>query len=398
MSDAAAPAPTPVILVVEDEATTRAALLSTLRRRSWRVEAAGDGAAGLARAREIRPDLIVSDYAMPGMDGFELCRQVKADPALAGSLFIILSGMSERGLAARGLEQGVDDVVRKPLDAEELLARASAMLRLKARHDRLRADKAALQSLHGELGRSFDQLLQLLVHLIDLGRPGAADRGLRVAALARTLAQQLEVPEKLTAEMEIAARLLEIGALVSGEHLAAPEERLDPLLRRWTVVSRTVLNEVDRLTDVAQLVEAVSEHWDGTGFPGHFQKGQIPLRARILRVAADFTALSEQMATAAAINRVALHSGTWYDPIVVQHLQQAVGHDDADPVPRPRRRFVPVGELAPGMVLCDELRTASGAMLLAPGATITPGILSVILRRHVNDPVLEGPWVALAAQ
>lgn len=385
------------ILLVDDDPTTLAHFKAVLEHEpALRVATAIHGKDGLARAREILPDLIISDYMMPEMDGFEFCQRVKQEPALEGCLFVVLSGFSDTSLKVRGLNLGVDDYLTKPIEIPELIARVRASLRIKRLQDELRHGKSELERLHGELGDSFDGLLHLLIHLVDLGLPGAADRGKRLTALSRQVGERFEVPVELLADLELAAQLHEVGKVVDAAHhaLGAPAQPD----WHYAVVTASLLEQVARLRGAAELIGGMFENWDGTGMPNHFVSGQIPLRARILRIATDFYRLVDGdgrrggLAPDAAIEVLKEHSGTWYDPLAVVHVESIV-------LDRPRSEWrtsrvqVGVDQLHEGMVLAADLSTSSGVKLLAKGATVTASMLDVIQRRHLADPIIDGVWI-----
>ncbi|HXE56790.1 MAG TPA: response regulator [Gemmatimonadales bacterium] len=382
------------ILVVEDAPEIATAFRDLLvRRGGHRVETAADGTTALALARTLLPDLILSDYAMPGMDGFELCRRAREDPALAGTMFLIVSGVSEVPRKVEGLAIGVDDYVTKPVDPDELLARVQALLRTKRLADELRAEKAEEARLRAALEQAFDQLLALLLRLVDLHSPGAADRGRRLARVALDLADRFEVPAELLRDLELAALLQEVGRVVLPGAPAAGDRDA------WPEVAATqaLLRGVDRLTGAAELLGAICENWDGTGLPDRRQRGDIPLRSRILRAARDFFVELDRLgpgpeAAARALAAIATHRGTRYDPLVVAHLEAVV-----TAIPegnwRATRRRLPVEALEAGMVLADDLTTSAGVKLLSRGAALTPSSLEIIRRRHQTEPFVHGVWV-----
>lgn len=385
----------PVVLVAEDDAELRRVFLRLLGERGdWRVIDAADGLEALAIARSQLPDLVIADYMMPGLDGIALCRAIKATPALEGTMVMVLSGVARTEDRVAGLQQGVDAFATKPVDASELLALARALMRVKTAHDALRRETAARLDAAAALERGFDQLLHLLVHLLDLARPGAEERGRRLAEAAMSLGERCEVPPVFRRELELAALLWEIGDLgatrTSSQELAHDE----PPWRR-AVIAREVLADVERLRPVAELVNCIYEHWDGTGWPGHMQRGQIPFRSRLLRVLIDWFALRDQGLTAeAAHEKLMEHSGTHYDPALLVVLGGWL--QGAAPASH-LRQFVPVDELQVGMVLADDLCTSSGVLLLTSGTTITAGSLPFIQRRHASDPILTGPYVRPAS-
>jgi two-component system phosphate regulon response regulator PhoB len=119
----------PEVLVVEDEPDIQALIVHHLTRDGFRCRTAADGAEALARLRAGVPDLVVLDLMLPGMDGLELTRRVRADPAWAGLPIIMLTAKADEVDRIVGLELGADDYVAKPFSPKELLARVRAVLR-----------------------------------------------------------------------------------------------------------------------------------------------------------------------------------------------------------------------------------------------------------------------------
>src|SRR3954452_22656721 len=126
------------IVVIDDNANDVQVTRRFLERRGFVVSAATSGAEGLAIARTITPDAFVVDYRMPLMDGFEVTRQIKADPALQTIPVLLLTGADSAQFVVDGLGAGADDFVTKGSDLEILLARLQALLRVKAYQDQLR--------------------------------------------------------------------------------------------------------------------------------------------------------------------------------------------------------------------------------------------------------------------
>jgi DNA-binding response OmpR family regulator len=114
------------ILVVEDEPTVSDVVARYLRREGYQVDAASDGVEGLRLALERQPDLVVLDVMLPGLDGLEVCRQLRATRQTP---VIMLTARAEDGDAVVGLALGADDYVRKPFSPPELVARVKAVLR-----------------------------------------------------------------------------------------------------------------------------------------------------------------------------------------------------------------------------------------------------------------------------
>ena len=116
------------ILIAEDSATQAEQLKYLLEQEGYTVRAAANGRLALAAARKHKPMLIVSDVVMPEMDGYALCKAVKADPQLRDVPVIILTTLSSIQDIAMGLECGADNFLRKPYDPKGLLARIDNLL------------------------------------------------------------------------------------------------------------------------------------------------------------------------------------------------------------------------------------------------------------------------------
>jgi response regulator RpfG family c-di-GMP phosphodiesterase len=259
-------------------------------------------------------------------------------------------------------------------------------------------DWEAVERAQQTTGVNLDHLVDLLCKLVDLGRPGAIERGRRLAGSAVQLAERFEIPAGFLRNLGLAARLHEIGMLV--------ERPTRPGLAssvtddwRYTVVSKLVLEQVEALHGVAELIEGMRENWDGSGYPGRLQRGQIPFRSRILHVLIDFYAQLDRAAAEgrpisgeAAVAVLEEHAGTWYDPVVVAQLSAMVG-GMPETSSGPARLVLPVSELDVGMVLAEDLCTSSGIKLLVRGSALTRGTLDIIQQRHQSDPILAGAWV-----
>ncbi|NOZ62348.1 MAG: response regulator [Calditrichaeota bacterium] len=111
------------ILIIEDSLTMQRILSFVLEREGYDVEIAGNGVEGLEKARAIKPDLIFTDLMMPVMDGFEVCRQIRADDSLKDTIVIILTGRGQDSDVEKGLQMGADDYLMKPFDPPKVVER-----------------------------------------------------------------------------------------------------------------------------------------------------------------------------------------------------------------------------------------------------------------------------------
>jgi class 3 adenylate cyclase len=153
--------PDPLILVVDDLPQNIRLLDAVLSPRGFRVATASSGEEALAVLSKEDPDLVLLDIRMPGMDGYEVCRRIRADPrtAFLPVIMITASAGEER---IRAIESGADDFVQEPFDQAELLARVRSLVRVKRYHDTIENQAAELARWNRELEqRVQDQVEQL---------------------------------------------------------------------------------------------------------------------------------------------------------------------------------------------------------------------------------------------
>jgi two-component system sensor histidine kinase/response regulator len=155
----------PLILVVDDEPSNVDVLCDLLEALDYRTVGAGSGDAALALARDREPDLVLLDIMMPGMDGLEVCRRLKADAATASIPVVFVTALSDAEDRARGIEAGGDDFLTKPFSRPVLVARIRSLLRLKAAQDQLAESYRRLRALESLK----DDLTRMVVH--DLKSP-----------------------------------------------------------------------------------------------------------------------------------------------------------------------------------------------------------------------------------
>lgn len=127
-----APPPAARILVVDDDESVRLVFVELLRREGFQVIEARNGREALGIAREQRPDLVLLDVRMPGLNGYEVCKQIKADPKLPDTFVVLVSGQTtDESPESWGLNTGADEYIVKPVRPHEFLARVKFTLRLR---------------------------------------------------------------------------------------------------------------------------------------------------------------------------------------------------------------------------------------------------------------------------
>jgi signal transduction histidine kinase len=137
------------ILIVDDEPAAIATIEIILAGEGYQLESAGDGRGALEKADAFLPDLILLDALMPGMNGFDVCRRIRATPRLAEVPILILTALDDRDSRLQGIEAGADDFITKPVDRQELRLRTHSILRL----NRYRTLLDQREDLHEMAGR-----------------------------------------------------------------------------------------------------------------------------------------------------------------------------------------------------------------------------------------------------
>nr|WP_211193786.1 ATP-binding protein [Pyxidicoccus fallax] len=240
------------VLLADDNADLREYIAGLLRP-SFDVEAVADGEAALSRAREHRPDLILSDVMMPGLDGFSLLREVRADAGLRAVPFILLSARAGEEASVGGLEAGADDYLVKPFGSRELLARVRSMLEL-ARMRREAARQEALAVSLKEAVRARDEFLSVASH--ELKTPLAGFR-LNLDLLQRGLSAETK--------SRVGERFAAAGRQV--QRLASLVETLLDVSHATTGRLQLMLDTVDLAPLVTEAVARMREELERAGSP-----------------------------------------------------------------------------------------------------------------------------------
>ncbi len=288
------------VLVVDDIPANVKLLEARLSAEYFEVLAAQNGAQALSICAQGLCDVVLLDVMMPGMDGFEVCRRLKADPATAHLPVVMVTSLDQSSDRLRGLEAGADDFLGKPVDEMALIARVKSLARLKVSLDELRnrrsaaARMGATATLSAVLGDAGEQGRILLVddrassiermvgalrnrHKLDVERDPAragqtaAQRdyellivslglsdydGLRVCGQLRSLDRTRHTPILLVAEQEDRAKVLRGLELGANDYVLRPVDRNELVARVRTLVRRrryaeALRNEMQSSIDMA---------------------------------------------------------------------------------------------------------------------------------------------------
>ena len=144
--------PKPIILIADDTLTGRRAIASALDEKEYELSLASNGKEALDLADKLEPDVILLDVMMPGLSGYDVCRQIRSNPALREVPILMITSLTEREERLRGIASGADDFISKPFDAVELNARVHTITRLN-RYRKLKDKNRQLTSIKRDLAR-----------------------------------------------------------------------------------------------------------------------------------------------------------------------------------------------------------------------------------------------------
>jgi CheY-like chemotaxis protein len=213
------------LVVVEDDLIVRTLLSKRLQSAGHFVEAAGDGREGLDIVRRVQPDLILTDWMMPEMDGPTLIKALRADAALRRTYVILLTCKDERTDRVTGLELGADDYLVKPWADDELLAHVRSGLRIQAlqRELALVERKSALLTMAATLGHEINNPLTVLAAAILMARQNPP-RGEALTEFLERCQRQTDRIAKVVQFLEQLAEPIETNYLGTQSMLELPRD------------------------------------------------------------------------------------------------------------------------------------------------------------------------------
>lgn len=272
---------TPRVLVVDDHPDTMELMRELLARRGYDVVAVPDAARAEVEVRRHPPDVILSDVIMPGKSGYELCRELKNDPATRLIPFVLITGLSDREDRLQGIEAGADDFLNKPIFAEELFARVKSLLKLKEFTDELETAESVLCTLG------------LSVESRDPYTEGHCER---LALNASNLGRYLRLDEESIVALRRGGYLHDLGKIAVPDEILKKGTNLTPeewvVMKRHPVTGENICRPLKSLRLVLPIIRNHHEHSDGSGYPDGLLKREIPLLPRILQVVDVYDALS----------------------------------------------------------------------------------------------------------
>jgi two-component system response regulator RpfG len=330
------------VVIVDDRSTARS-LLEGLARSlepGVTVESFADPQDALALMQLSTPDLIITDYRMPGMDGIEFTRRIRATRRLADVPIIIVTVVEDRQIRYQALENGATDFLTRPIDPQECRARCLNLLALR-RSQRLVSDRA--QWLEDQVLQATREVRtrerETLMKLAKAGEYRDQETGnhiVRMAKYARLIAEELKLSAMECDEIESAAPMHDIGKIgIPDQVLLKPGRHTDEeqaIMRRHPLIGHEILAESPSRYLQMGAVIALGHHekFDGSGYPQGLAGEDIPLPARIVAVADVFDALmsarpyKRAWSFQEALDYLRSESGMHFDPACVCAFERRI--------------------------------------------------------------------------
>ncbi|MBK1718842.1 response regulator [Thiocystis violacea] len=336
----------PTVLVVDDT-PANLSLLAQMLKTDYRVKTATSGQRALDLAMAAPPDMVLCDVMMPGLSGFDVCRQLKAHPATARVPVIFVTAAMDLDDERLGFEVGAVDYIHKPLTPPIVLARIRTHLQIKRWQDFMEDQSTWLQQ---EVARQVDQVLQLqaasihvMVSLAEFRDEETGNHIRRTQEYVRRLGgwmlRQGYHPGILTPvtvdQIAQAAPLHDVGKIAIPDHILLKPGRLTPeefaIMKTHSTRGHEILEQARKsmghnnplLSFASEITRYHHERWDGSGYPDGLAGESIPLSARLMAVADVYDAArssrpyKEPFTHEASVALIAEGRGSHFDPGVV---------------------------------------------------------------------------------
>jgi putative two-component system response regulator len=326
--------PDKALILAVDDTPEVLNLMSDILRPRYRVKAATNGQRALEIAgRKPQPDLILLDVMMPELDGHEVCRRLKADPATREIPVIFITALGQALHERRGFELGAVDYVSKPISPPVLEARVGTHLKL---HNQQRELNRMVRERTRQLDSTRLQVIRRLGRAAEFKDNETGLHVIRMSHYTRLLAEAAGGNAEWVDLLFNAAPMHDIGKIgIPDRILTKPgaltrEERA--IMQRHPGIGAEIIGESD--SDLLQLAREVAlthhENWDGSGYPARLAGERIPLAGRIAAVADVFDALTMMRPYKApwpveqAVAYIRSQAGLKFDPRLVARFLEII--------------------------------------------------------------------------
>jgi len=324
------PAKNKATILIVDDAPENIDVLTGILREGYKVKAAlnGETAINIAKAAK-KPDLILLDVLMPGIDGYDVCRQLKANVETANIPVIFVTAKSEIKDEEQGFALGAVDYITKPVSPPIVLARVKTQLAL---YDQARHLEKLVQKRTAELNETRVEIIRRLGRAAEFKDNETGMHVIRMSWFSRFLAEQIGKPEAWCDLLYNAAPMHDIGKIGIPDRVLLKPGKLDA--EEWDIMQKHVEYGAEIIGDhsspLLQLAKEVAlfhhEKWNGKGYPHSVSGEDIPLSARIVAIADVFDALTSERpykkawSEERAIALLEEESGSHFDPGLVSEF------------------------------------------------------------------------------
>jgi len=386
------------VLIVDDDPVSLKILDTALsKEQSYEIHQARDAEEGIEIARDMKPDIIISDYYMPGMSGFEFCRHIRNDPELSTAIFILLTAETDIVTKVTSLEQGADDYVEKPVSPSVLVGKVKAFLRIKNLQHELVEEREKLKIANQLLETNFRELIAVLLKILEIQISGARDRALFAEKAAKYMTSRMAIGPDETKKIIFASIVHELGKtglpqnLVKKNYQDLSTEDQE-VFHQHPLIGSIIISTISGFKESAEDVYHQYENFDGSGLPDRLRGGEISIGARMLRgINLEEELFKAGLSAESVIEQVRLAAGKHLDPSVAAHLADFLieSKDNASQ----NKKKISVDELLVGMVVAEDIYSSNGTKIIPKNTKIKDWMLNIIQERNVLDPVIGGVYV-----
>jgi putative two-component system response regulator len=317
----------PQILVVDDHNSSRMVAAALLAAEGYAVLEASCGEMALECVYAKKPDLILLDVMMPGMDGYEVCRLLKGNDLTRLTPVIFITALEDREARLKGIEAGGDDFLTKPFDQLELSARVKSLVHQK----RLNQDLD-----HAE------RVLFSIARTVERRDPNTGDHCERLVQRGKALGEYLGLSRTETRDLMWGGYLHDIGKVGVPDAILLKPGKFTPEefdhMKSHVLIGEEICKPLRTLRGVLPIIRHHHERWDGSGYPDRLAENDIPYLAQVFQVIDIYDALTSERpykkaftpATALEIMQEETAKG-WRNPLLMKQFADFIQATEIKP-------------------------------------------------------------------